>query len=334
MKQNPVPAHYYDELDDGVVRCRLCPHRCRLRNGETGLCRARRNRAGVLYAITYGAITSSAYDPMEKKPLYHFLPGSVIFSVAEWGCNLRCVFCQNSPISQYESPSVPLSHIELAKAALGKKSVGVAYTYNEPLIAIEYVMDCAAEVRKKGGKNVLVTNGYINPEPLADLLPLVDAMNIDVKAFNNEFYGRMCGGTLEPVMETVKAAVGRTHVELTTLVIPGENDAIPELEDMAAWMADTCGRKVPCHLTAYHPSYNYTQAATTAAHLTHARDIFRTRLDYVYIGNVRVEGGSDTVCANCGATVIKRVAFDTDLSGMKANGACANCGADNNIIVS
>lgn len=331
-----VQARYFDSFLDGAISCRLCPHACFLQNGNIGLCGARKNRNGVLIPLTYGEITGHRLDPMEKKPLYHFLPGREIYSIGGWGCNFKCVFCQNSAISQAESPTVHMTPRDVAIQGVRDGSAGVAYTYNEPSIAIEFLMDCCAEVRKAGGKNVLVTNGYINEKPLRDLLPLVDAMNIDVKAFNNAFYRKMCGGLLEPVLETVKrvADYGKTHLELTTLIIPEANDAIPELEDLAAWIQDACGRNVPCHLTAYHPSYNYSRAATTEAHLKNARYIFRKKLAYVYIGNATIPGSSDTVCAGCGGTVIRRVVFETDASGMNPDGTCATCGATNNIIAS
>ena len=330
--KSSFPARYFEKYPDGAISCHLCPQECFLRNGAVGLCGARKNRDGVLYARTYGEVTASALDPVEKKPLYHFFPGWPIYSIGGWGCNLKCVFCQNSPISQFESPSVPMPPAEVAREGMAHGSIGVAYTYNEPIIAIEYIMDCARAVRRAKGKNVVVTNGYINPEPLADLLPLVDAMNIDLKAFNNDFYKRLCGGSLEPVLKTITTAVGKVHVELTTLLIPDANDAAPELEDMAMWVADNCGRSTPVHLTAYHPSYNYTKAATTAAHLTHARDIFRARLDYVYLGNIMAPGAGDTVCVNCGSVVVVRKIFDVDASGMKPDGTCAHCGAANNIV--
>lgn len=331
--KQPAPAHYYDELDDGVVRCRLCPHLCRLAKGGVGLCGVRKNRDGRLYALTYGEVTGAAVDPVEKKPLYHFFPGETIYSIGGWGCNLKCVFCQNSPISQYESSTAALSPAELAKRWKAEETIGVAYTYNEPLIAIEYVMDCAAAVRKAGGKNVLVTNGFVNSEPLADLLPFIDAMNIDIKAFHNGFYRRLCGGSLDPVLDTVRAVVGKTHLELTTLLIPEANDAIPELEDLSDWIAQTCGRGTPCHLTAYHPSYKYSQTATTAAHLKNAWRIFRDRLDYVYLGNMPIPGGGDTVCPSCGAVVVARRGFSVDVGGMKPDGRCGACGAAVNIVV-
>lgn len=333
MPTTPRPGRFYEKYPDGAVSCRLCPHECYLKNSSIGICTARKNRNGILYAQTYGAITSSALDPIEKKPLYHFFPGSRIFSIGGWGCNLKCAFCQNSSISQYESPSITMTPAEIAREGLAHSSIGVAYTYNEPLIAMEYVIDCAKEVRRAGGKNVLVTNGYVNPEPLAELLPYIDAMNIDVKAFNNHFYKKLCGGLLEPVLDTVKTAVGKVHVELTTLLIPNENDAIPEMEDLACWVADNCGRGTPVHLSAYHPSYNYTAAATTGAHLKNAWRIFRGRLDYVYIGNVAILGGSDTKCVNCGNIVVARTGYKTDVSGMNPDGSCAKCGTANNIVV-
>lgn len=333
MNPNRRPALYYDKFPDGAVSCQLCPHTCFLRNGNVGICGARKNRNGVLLALTYGEVTGSMIDPIEKKPLYHYRPGSKVFSIGGWGCNFKCLYCQNSTISQSESPTVPMSPGEVAKHALQNGSIGVAYTYNEPIIAIEYLLDCARAVRKAGGKNVLVTNGFIMSKPLADLLPLMDAVNVDVKAFNNEFYKKLCGGSLEPVLEAVKYMVGKVHLELTTLLIPDANDAIPELEDLAAWIAENCGRGTPCHLTAYHPSYNYNRAATSDAHLKNARYIFRKRLDYVYLGNVNIAGASDTVCANCGHTVVRRVVFTVDTAGMYPDGSCANCGAANNIIV-
>lgn len=325
-------ARYYEAYPGGAVSCRLCPHECYLTNGKIGICGARKNKNGVLQLLTYGEITGGAVDPIEKKPLYHFFPGSKIFSVGGWGCNLKCVYCQNSAISQTESPTVSMSPGEVAKHGVARGSIGVAYTYNEPVIAIEYLIDCAKAVRKAGGKNVLVSNGYINEAPLEELLPLIDAINFDLKAFNNHFYKTMCGGKLEPVLDTIQRVVGRVHMELTTLVIPGENDAVPELEDLSNWILQHCGPDMPCHLSAYHPSYNYNKAATTEAHMKNARYIFSKKLRYVYIGNMNLPGASDTVCVNCGHTVVKRVVFTVDASGMKPNGACANCGAWNNII--
>ncbi|MCD7895408.1 MAG: AmmeMemoRadiSam system radical SAM enzyme [Planctomycetaceae bacterium] len=322
-------ARYYDRFPDGAVSCQLCPHTCFLKNGQIGICGARKNRNGVLLALTYGEVTGVAVDPIEKKPLYHFYPGRKVLSFGGWGCNLKCRFCQNSAISQHDSPTVPMTPADIATQALKNGSIGVAYTYNEPLIAIEYVMDCAKAVRKAGGKNVLVSNGFVNPKPLADLLPFLDAVNIDIKAFNNAFYRKLCGGKLQPVLDTVTFLAGKVHMELTTLIIPDENDAIPELEDLAAWIADNCGPNVPCHLTAYHPSYNYHRAATTEAHLRNARYIFRKKLNYVYVGNTKMPDVTDTVCVNCGKVVVKRDIYTVDTAGMNPDGTCAACGTYN-----
>lgn len=333
MPDSLTEAKWYEKRPDNLVVCRLCPFHCRIEDGNRGNCGVRKNENGTLYAITYGEVSSMAVDPIEKKPLYHFHPGSPILSIGEWGCNLKCSYCQNSSISQNEAPTQTLTPRDLAKRYREHGSIGVAYTYNEPLVSYEYVFDCATAVRAAGGKNVLVTNGYIDPEPLDKLLPLIDAMNIDIKGFNESFYRRLCKATLEPVLKTVVAACKKTHVELTTLLIPDTNDAVPELEDLASWIADNCGRRTPVHLTAYFPSYQMRQTATTAQHLVHARGIFKKCLDYVYTGNVHTPGGADTVCVNCSNVVITRHAFTIALIGMNANGTCANCGTDNNIVV-
>ncbi|MDR1613027.1 MAG: AmmeMemoRadiSam system radical SAM enzyme [Planctomycetota bacterium] len=325
-------AAYCERREGRAVRCALCPHHCRIAEGGSGACGVRKNAGGELYALSYGRVAAAALDPVEKKPLYHFFPGRPIFSLGGWGCNLKCSYCQNCSLSQFEAPTRPLSPEEAGRAGMEHGSIGVAYTYNEPTVAYEYVGDCCRQVRRRGGKNVLVTNGFIDAGPLDAILPLVDAMNIDVKAFNEDFYHRLCRGALAPVLETVRRAAGKTHLELTTLIIPGENDAIPEMEDLAKWIVDACGPAVPCHLTAYFPSYQMRRAATTAAHLAHARDIFMDYLPYVYAGNVQVPGGGDTRCVQCGSVVVARRAFNADLSGMNPDGSCKNCGADNNIV--
>lgn len=329
MISTAEPARYTEEFPDDSVSCHLCPRECFLRNSQVGVCGVRRNSNGRLVVRNHGIITSTALDPVEKKPLYHYFPGRKVFSLGGWGCNLRCAFCQNSPISQFESPGVPMTPREVAREALKNNSIGAAYTYNEPIVEIEFVMECCKEVRKLGGKNILVTNGYINPEPLADLLPLVDAANIDIKAFNEDFYERLCSGSLEPVLQTVRTAAKAIHIELTTLLIPRENDAAPELEDLSSWIEAECGPATPCHLTAYHPSYKYTQAAPTPrGSLLNAWRIFKRRLANVYIGNMVVDNSGDTVCPKCGAVVVSRQGYVVDTAGMSPRGQCAACGAD------
>lgn len=325
-------AAYQEALPGGDVRCLLCPQGCRIAPGKRGSCIARENVDGTLTALTYGTACSVNVDPIEKKPLYHFHPGAPILSVGTWGCNLHCSFCQNCEISQHEVPTQDVTPEELVDLAQAKGSVGIAYTYNEPLIGWEWVKDCAEAFREAGLKNVLVTNGFINPEPLEELLPLIDAMNIDIKAFHEGFYKKQCGGRLAPVLETAKRACRTCHVEVTTLLIPDQNDAPKELEDLSRWVADECGPDVPAHLSAYTPRYKMTVNATPVEVLRHAREIFQKHLRHVYLGNVMIEDGAETTCRGCGKTVIRRSGYRIDTSGMKADGTCAACGAHNGIV--
>ncbi len=251
------------------VVCGICPHACQLEEGRTGLCRARRNVDGRVVAINYGKVTSLALDPVEKKPLSRFYPGSYILSVGSFGCNLRCPFCQNHGISMADEQSSDAAYAspeDLADKALQLEpqgNIGLAYTYNEPLVGYEYVKDCAALVRKRGLKNVLVSNGYVNKEPLAELLPLLDAVNIDLKGFTEEFYRNVKGG-LETVKETIRAAnaTDGCHVEVTTLVIPGENDGEEEMRALSEWLASV-NPNIPLHLTRFYPRYRYKEAEPT-----------------------------------------------------------------------
>ncbi len=325
-------AAYFEELADSYVQCGLCPHRCVIADGKRGRCQARENRGGKLYALTYGRAASLAVDPIEKKPLYHFYPGREILSLGNWGCNFACSFCQNHDISQHEVPTRAFSPEDAVTMARESKSIGLAYTYNEPLINFEFVRDCAKVIRAAGLKNVLVTNGFVNPEPLEELLPLVDAMNIDIKAFHEGFYKDQCQGKLEPVLRNTARAAKSCHVEVTTLLIPGLNDAPKELEDMAVWIAENCGEETPAHLSAYFPRYQMKIDATTPAMLQHAREIFLKHLRYVYIGNVAATKGANTVCRACGEIIIARQGYAIDKRGINDSGRCALCGADNNII--
>lgn len=327
-----MDAAWWTPRDDGRVTCRLCPHGCVIAPGKRGICRVRENRDGALVPLSYGEATSIAMDPIEKKPLYHFHPGASILSVGSWGCNFRCAFCQNATISQEQAATRTLPPAEAVAMAAREDSVGIAYTYNEPLIAWEYVRDCAKAAREAGLKNVLVTNGFINPEPLEELLPWIDAMNVDVKAFHEGFYEKLCGGALAPVLATVERAARDCHVETTTLLIPEHNDAPKELENLAAWIADRVGPKTPVHLSAYRPQYRMTARATPVEILEHAREIFAKRLDFVYLGNVRGGGGAETVCHTCGATVVGRDGYAVETGGMNGDGTCAKCGAGNNIV--
>lgn len=271
------------------VKCGICPHGCELDKGQVGFCRARANKDGKVVAINYGKITSIALDPIEKKPLRRFYPGSNILSVGSFGCNLRCSFCQNYGISMSNEDvkTVHMSPQELVERSLqmrDNKNIGIAFTYNEPLIGYEYVLDCAKLAQSHDLKIVLVTNGYINEQPLKELLPFVDAMNIDLKAFNNEFYHRI-SGDLDTVKRTIKTAAGNCHVEVTTLIIPGENDDDKEIDDMAMWLSDI-DRDIPLHISRFFPMYNMSDRNPTGIKTVYRlAEIADKHLNHVYKGN-------------------------------------------------
>jgi len=322
-------ALYYAQRPDGKVECELCPHRCVIEEGRTGICRVRRNEGGRLQSLIYGEVASIAMDPIEKKPLYHFFPGRNILSAGTNGCNFRCSFCQNWQISQQEVARRKIEPAALVATARREGSIGVAFTYNEPLIWHEFVLDVATLTREAGMVNVLVTNGYVNPEPLDGLLPLVDALNIDVKSMRPEFYRKHCGGSLEPVLETCRTAGAKTHVELTNLVIPGENDSPEDFEKLRDWIADNMGGNTPLHLSAYTPRHKFTAPPTPVETLLKAHGICREKLDYVYLGNVMTAEGRDTLCRNCGALLVERRGYHTRITGL-TEGRCAKCGSENN----
>ena len=259
-------ASYWNTDKNNAVRCGLCPHRCLVREGASGICGIRENREGVLLAASYGMISSIALDPIEKKPLYMFHPGKSVLSIGSFGCNLRCGFCQNYEISAEYGDILrsarlmsPDDVVALAVETAKGGNIGVAYTYNEPLIGYEFLHDCAVLAHGAGLCNVLVTNGCINKEPLEDLLPLVDAMNIDLKGFRDDFYTKL-GGSLETVKGTIAMSAGRCHVEVTTLVVPGENEG--DVEELAKWLSSV-SPDIPLHLTRFFPRYHYSGKAPT-----------------------------------------------------------------------
>lgn len=317
-------ARHYEKLADGAVRCWLCPHRCRIAAGEVGLCRVRRNEAGTLLSLIYGEVTSVAVDPIEKKPLYHFYPGSGILSLGTIGCNFSCLFCQNWQTSQTQAPTSPFAAEEAVRQAQATGSIGIAYTYNEPNIWFEYVLDTATLAQQAGLKNVLVTNGYIAAEPLAELLPVIDALNIDLKSMDRDFYLKLCGGRLEPVLETAKRASRGALVEVTHLVIPGHNDADDQFRRMADWVAGELGPDTPAHISAYSPRYRLQAPPTPLETLQRAYHIFSDRLNYVYLGNVMVQEGSNTRCAHCGALAIERLGYHTT-NHLRPGARCPDC---------
>lgn len=273
------------------ITCSLCPHHCALESGQTGLCRARANRDGKIVCSSYGRVTALAVDPVEKKPLRRFYPGSRILSVGSFGCNLRCPFCQNSEISMADSgyETIELSPgklvskaTELSQGPLG--NLGVAFTYNEPLVGYEYVRDCCALIHSAGMKTVLVTNGFICEEPLRELLPLVDAMNIDLKGFTQSYY-KWLGGDLQTVKRSIKAAAAQCHVEVTTLIVPDRNDSEKEMGEEASWLASV-SPEIPLHITRFFPRYRVREAAPTPlVTIDRLCTEARKHLRYVYAGN-------------------------------------------------
>lgn len=279
-------AKYWQPLTEGV-QCLLCPHQCKIAEGQTGRCRVRQNQSGELVSLNYAEVSSIGLDPIEKKPLFHFYPGEMILSVGTWGCNLNCEYCQNWEIVHGYPPVVYTKPAELAELAIrqGPVNIGVAYTYSEPAVWFEYVLDAANEVKKNGMKNVMVTNGFINPDPLEDILPLIDAMNIDIKAFRPEFYRTVCSGELDPVKRNVARAAATCHVEVTTLLIPGLNDGVEEITELAQWLAGI-DSEIPLHLSRYFPRYRMEIPPTPIESLIRAKQTAEKYLQNVYLGNL------------------------------------------------
>ena len=331
-------ALLYDRLDDSRVRCKLCAHRCQIAEGKRGICQVRENQKGTLYTLVYGQLISQAEDPIEKKPLFHFHPGSMALSIATVGCNFRCAFCQNAEISQMprdqgriEGRYIPPEAV--VSAAQRYQSASIAYTYTEPTVSFEYTCDVARQAHQVGIANVYVTNGYMTPEMLEMFTspsepPLMDAANVDLKAFSDEFYRRQCGATLQPVLDSlIMMKKRRVWVEVTTLIIPGLNDGEGELRELARFIVTELGAETPWHVSRFHPTYRMTdRPVTPSATLHRAREIgLEAGLRYVYEGNVPGAGGENTACPSCHKVVIQRVGF-TVLSNTARGGVCGHCG--------
>ncbi|MDD4878920.1 MAG: AmmeMemoRadiSam system radical SAM enzyme [Candidatus Omnitrophica bacterium] len=277
----------YWEKADGAVRCLLCPHDCKIVNGITGVCGVRQNIDGKLYSLVYGEATSVSLDPVEKKPLYHFHPGEYILSLGTKGCNFKCPFCQNWAISQDLGASAQkITSQWVVDKAKECKSFGIAYTYNEPFIWYEFVLETAKLAKGEGLENVLVTNGFVNPKPLEEMLPFIGAMNIDLKSIDDEFYRKYCKGSLEPVLQTIKTSVKACHVELTNLVIPGLNDSEDNFIRLVDWIYTNAGADVPLHFSRYFPCYKMDQPVTSKETLEKAYKIAKKKLRNVYLGNI------------------------------------------------
>jgi pyruvate formate lyase activating enzyme len=295
----------------------------------------RENTAGELKSLNYCSVSSSGIDPIEKKPLYHFFPGSGILSFGTFGCNLACQCCQNFRIAkEFQREALEAYRVTVPEMLKGldrhssgnlNEFCGVAYTYSEPIVWAETVLDAAPLVRERGFKNVLVTNGFVSPEPLEAMLEYVDALNIDLKSFDDAFYRKYCGARLAPVLETIERAARSAHVELTTLVIPTLNDDPEQVTRLRDWVVDTVGPDTPMHISRYFPTYKLSIPPTPPDTLYRIRDLLAERLNYVYVGNLGEE--QDTKCAACGALVIARRGYSTRTPGLASDGTCAHCGA-------
>jgi len=347
-------GRFFSPNSNDSIRCGLCSHRCAIPSGGSGACGVRGNKGGKGLIPLYGYVTALAVDPIEKKPLYHFRPGSKILSAGFAGCNLKCPFCQNWHISQCTkaigdgvsggdvAPGRKMSPGDLVSAALHENSMSIAYTYSEPLVHIEFLLDCMALARKHGIANVLVTNGCINVDAASEVLALTDAANIDLKCFSAETYSKVLGGDLDSVLAFIRLALDKkVHVELTTLVVPGLNDSTEELDKCAAFIANLRAaspagtlretQAVPWHLSAYHPEYRWNAPATDAKFLLGIKKRVSDTLPFVYAGNIPGEENA-TLCPHCGKPLVRRFGYRIETSGLAkpAEGEkyfrCAHCG--------
>jgi pyruvate formate lyase activating enzyme len=322
------PALYWKPLKEDIVKCGLCPHSCVIKTGNSGICGARKNIGGKLFSLNYARPVSIAVDPIEKKPLFHFLPGSSVLSFGTYGCNLGCDNCQNYDITMVRDrqPEKEVPPEQIIELALSNSCEGIAYTYNEPTIYFEYMLDCARLAREKGLKNILVSNGYISKEPLEELCKHIDAANIDLKAFNEEFYKSNCKATLEPVKETLKTLIKhKVWLEITNLIIPTMNDSMSEIEQMVKWISEELGKDVPLHFSRFFPLYKLENLEPTPeSTLEKAKKLADKYLSYVYVGNLPTQGLENTYCPGCDKTLIKRQCFMIQENHIK-KGSCGFC---------
>jgi pyruvate formate lyase activating enzyme len=325
-------ALYWEKREDGKVHCLLCPVGCVIAEGKVGVCRGRKNEGGRLYATNYGRLVSVAIDPIEKKPLYHFHPGRQILSTGPNGCNLRCQNCQNWNISQGESPTQFAESQDLIEIALRENSFGISYTYTEPLIWYEYVLDTARMAKEKNLANVLVTNGYINEEPLRKLLPYIDAMNIDLKSMDGDFYKKICKGKLAPVLKAIETSFqNHVHIEITNLLIPTLNDSDEQIQKLVDFVASLSDR-IPLHFSRYFPMYKMDIPSTPLETIQRAFLLGKRKLKYVYVGNANIPNTSNTYCPVCNNLLIEREGYHTSVPGIKET-KCKNCGTAVDVII-
>ena len=324
-------AHQYERKETGAVQCSLCSHRCTIADGKHGICGVRENRGGTLYATTYGLVSAEAVDPIEKKPLYHYLPGTLSYSLGSIGCNFRCEHCQNWHISQADREHarlISLAPEEGVARAMARGCASISWTYNEPTIWHEYPLDMGTLARKEMLGTCYVTNGYITEEALKELSPMLAAYRVDLKAFTDEFYKKVCKARHQPVLDsaTVAKELGM-HIETVTLVIPGLNDSMEELEGLIRWVIDNLGPGTPMHFSAFHPDYKMTDRGATSAALldkicTRAKEL---GLRFPYAGNVAHSRFENTTCPACGALLVERRGFASRVAGLDDR-RCRACG--------
>jgi pyruvate formate lyase activating enzyme len=332
-----MKARFWDTAE-GKVACHLCPHECRINDGKTGICGVRKNMEGELIALSYGRASSLNVDPIEKKPLFHFHPGKEVLSFGSVGCNLGCLHCQNFSISQAKIADVHLRDLtpeEVPELCRKSTCEGVAWTYNEPTMWHEFVYDASKLSKAKGLFTVFVTNGFINEEPLKKLAEVIDAANIDVKGFRDEFYRKICKARLQPVLDSVELAhdLG-VHVELTYLIITGRNDSKEEIDDFVNWVAGIDVR-MPVHFSRFHPDYLLNDVPSTPIKtMEMARDeAANAGLDFVYLGNMASTDGENTKCPKCGSLAVRRLGFYTEKLAVTDDGHCSKCGEPLNMII-
>lgn len=329
-------ARLYQKLPLKAVRCSLCNHRCLIKPGKRGICFVRENQNGTLYSLVYGLAIAANVDPIEKKPLFHFQPGSKSFSMATAGCNFRCEFCQNWSESQItKGPEgkiigFPLSPEEIVKQAIKNDCRSIAYTYTEPTIFFEYAQDTARIAKKQGLANIFVTNGFQTPETIKEMAKFVDAANVDLKSFSERFYQKICGGRLKPVLESIELMhQAGIWLEITTLVVPKQNDSEKELKQMAEFIAGI-DKNIPWHLSRFHPDFQMTDSYPTPIEtLNLAYQLGKKAgLKYVYLGNIITEDKENTYCPKCQNLAIKRIGYDIEILGVDKKGKCSKCGED------
>jgi pyruvate formate lyase activating enzyme len=327
-----MEARYYIRLEDHKVKCLLCPHQCTINDGHKGICKVRSNENATLYTSNYNNYSAINFDPIEKKPLYHFYPGSEILSLGTLGCNFHCTCCQNYEISQSDPENFPrtisLTVSELLKMAESHPgNIGVAFTYNEPSVWFEQIIDISRETSSIGLKNVIVSNGYICSDPLKELLEYTDAFNIDIKSFNEKTHKAFTGGDLKPILENLILILSyNKHLEITYLIVPGVNDSLSEFKILVNWISDNLGKNVPLHISRYFPRYKMTSYATSPEVLTQFAGIASKKLSFVYVGNISENEYQDTRCPKCSKIIIARNGYALSQKKYGKGGECLFCG--------